>query len=75
MDYFDLKLYKNEKENIACWCEPFVNKLATHPCLYTVLQNSSTILKEVGGSSVGVDNVNEGSFQIRIRFGIMTWLQ
>jgi hypothetical protein len=26
---------KNEKENIACWCETLVNKLAAHPRFYT----------------------------------------
>jgi hypothetical protein len=23
----------NEKENIACWCMPLVNKLAAHTCM------------------------------------------
>jgi hypothetical protein len=25
---------QNEEENVACWCEPLVNKLAADPCLY-----------------------------------------
>jgi hypothetical protein len=28
---FYLKLFNNSKQNIACWCEPLVNKLAAHP--------------------------------------------
>jgi hypothetical protein len=30
---FYLKLFKNKKGNIACWCEPHVNKLVAHPWL------------------------------------------
>jgi hypothetical protein len=25
------KLFKNEKENAGCWCEPLINKLAVYP--------------------------------------------
>jgi hypothetical protein len=25
---------QNEKENVACWSEPLLNKLGAHPCLY-----------------------------------------
>jgi hypothetical protein len=72
---FDLKLFKNKKENIACWREPHVDKLSAHPCLYTVIQSSSTVLKEAVRRSIGVDNTRKILFrfasdsELRIGYG------